>query len=53
MENIFDTPLLIHEQYDLKGSTIGRLVEIDEYDPNIALKDQNFKRKINLGNVTV
>jgi len=47
MSNIFDTPLQIHEQYDLKGSTIGRHVEETAVD--IAMKDLDFHRKINLG----
>ncbi|KAL6076828.1 Phosphatidylinositol 4-phosphate 5-kinase 1 [Balamuthia mandrillaris] len=51
MENLFNSDFPIHEQYDLKGSTIDRLVEVDpdKSDPSIALKDLNFKRKLYLG----
>eukprot|EP01133_Synstelium_polycarpum_P017763 gene17763-21186_t len=55
MNNLFFTPLPIHEKYDLKGSTIGRHVDITgepESESNIAeiaLKDLDFKRKLNLG----
>eukprot|EP01117_Protostelium_nocturnum_P016640 TRINITY_DN6638_c0_g1_i1.p1 TRINITY_DN6638_c0_g1~~TRINITY_DN6638_c0_g1_i1.p1 ORF type:complete len:1180 (+),score=471.40 TRINITY_DN6638_c0_g1_i1:278-3541(+) len=41
MENIFDTPLAIHERYDLKGSTHDRKV-IPRPGVDEALKDQNF-----------
>jgi 1-phosphatidylinositol-4-phosphate 5-kinase len=55
MTNVFDTPLKIHEQYDLKGSTVGRHVEApslddeEEADAEVALKDLDFKRRIYLG----
>eukprot|EP01133_Synstelium_polycarpum_P007751 gene7751-9086_t len=61
MENLFySTPLMtMHERYDLKGSTVGRFVEVDESAEviddeagplaNITLKDLNFKRKIFIG----
>eukprot|EP01090_Pellita_catalonica_P013975 TRINITY_DN3453_c0_g1_i1.p1 TRINITY_DN3453_c0_g1~~TRINITY_DN3453_c0_g1_i1.p1 ORF type:complete len:513 (+),score=74.84 TRINITY_DN3453_c0_g1_i1:107-1540(+) len=50
MENVFTPGLSIQMQYDLKGSTIDRYVEVDEnYDSSIALKDLNFNRKIELG----
>lgn len=56
MTNVFDTPLKIHEQYDLKGSTVGRHVdapdandEEEEADAEVALKDLDFKRRISLG----
>lgn len=49
MENLFDSPLPVQEQYDLKGSTVGRHVELEGPDPEIALKDNDFKRRINLG----
>ncbi|KAH3758108.1 phosphatidylinositol-4-phosphate 5-kinase [Pelomyxa schiedti] len=47
MENVFRY-LPVHEQYDLKGSTVDRLVK-NVSDPNVALKDQNFKTKIRIG----
>lgn len=34
----------------LKGSTVDRFVK-EKPDPNIALKDQNFKTKLNIGPV--
>ncbi|GAM22814.1 hypothetical protein SAMD00019534_059890, partial [Acytostelium subglobosum LB1] len=55
MNNLFFTPLPIHEKYDLKGSTIGRHVEHvkDEDNPaniaEVALKDLDFKRKLHIG----
>ncbi|EGG22863.1 ankyrin repeat-containing protein [Cavenderia fasciculata] len=55
MNNLFYTPLPIHEKYDLKGSTVGRHVEQSaaEDDGNLnaemALKDLDFKRKITIG----
>lgn len=53
MTNIFDTPLKIHEQYDLKGSTVGRHVDApdnnEEGEAEVALKDLDFKRRIFLG----
>eukprot|EP01132_Coremiostelium_polycephalum_P008352 gene8352-10258_t len=56
MNNLFFTPLPIHEKYDLKGSTIGRHVEVpvssEENEVQLAeitLKDLDFKRKLNIG----
>ncbi|KYQ88527.1 ankyrin repeat-containing protein [Tieghemostelium lacteum] len=58
MNNLFYTPLPIHEKYDLKGSTIGRHVELPPGSDSssnelkiaeIALKDLDFKRKLNIG----
>jgi len=51
MGNLFDSPLKIHEQYDLKGSTIGRHVDVDDSQDlsDIALKDNDFTRRIILG----
>jgi len=51
MKNLFDGILPIHEQYDLKGSTVGRHVELpDGKDQgDIALKDNDFKRAIKVG----
>jgi len=53
MANIFDTPFQIHEQYDLKGSTIGRHVELptsgEEEEFSVAMKDLDFHRKLKLG----
>ena len=61
MSNLFDSPLSIHEQYDLKvingvdhsrqksnheykGSTVGRHVDNEELNPDIARKDNDFTR---------
>ena len=42
--NVFDTPLKIHEQYDLKGSTIDRTVNVEEPISGMAMKDMDFKK---------
>ncbi|EGG16003.1 phosphatidylinositol-4-phosphate 5-kinase family protein [Cavenderia fasciculata] len=55
MENLFyshSTMLELSEKYDLKGSTVGRYVDIDELDCTNTvptLKDLNLKRKIHIG----
>jgi len=51
MTNVFDAAIEIDEQYDLKGSTVGRHVTLEDNSdsPEIALKDMNFKHKISLG----
>jgi ankyrin repeat protein/Ca2+-binding EF-hand superfamily protein len=51
MANLFDTPLEIHEQYDLKGSTVNRYVgdKMPFWSPNIAMKDLDFHRFIHIG----
>jgi len=49
MANLFDTPLKIHEQYDLKGSTVNRSVTLEIPDSNVALKDLDFHRRISIG----
>jgi len=51
MANLFDTPLEIHEQYDLKGSTVNRYVggKMQYWSPNIAMKDLDFHRIIHIG----
>jgi ankyrin repeat protein len=51
MANLFDTPLEIHEQYDLKGSTVNRYVgdKMPFWSPNIAMKDLDFHRNIHIG----
>jgi len=51
MRNLFDSSFPLHEQYDLKGSTIGRHVEVTTLDPSVALKDNDFCRRINLGSI--
>ncbi|PRP77948.1 hypothetical protein PROFUN_08482 [Planoprotostelium fungivorum] len=52
MENIFDTPLPLHERYDLKGSKLDRLVKISPgINPEVALKDLNFNRLIHIGQI--
>lgn len=39
----------IHEKYDLKGSTLGRwATEAEKKDPNVTLKDLDFKHRIAL-----
>lgn len=53
MENLFDTNLDIHEQYDLKGSTVNRFVgeKMELFNPSVALKDLDFHRRLRLGPV--
>lgn len=46
MLNIFNTSQVIHELYDLKGSTIDRSVKEEDRRPGIALKDNDLKRRI-------
>jgi 1-phosphatidylinositol-4-phosphate 5-kinase len=51
MKNVFSSKLEIHERYDLKGSTYGRMTE-DKEDHTVARKDLNFineQRTINIG----
>lgn len=48
MANVLDTPLKIHQLYDLKGSTVNRSVKEDE-DVSVARKDNDFQRKLFLG----
>jgi len=51
MANLFDTELDIHEQYDLKGSTVNRFVaeKLEFWNPNVAMKDLDFHRRIRIG----
>lgn len=51
MQNVLPTDMHIHEQYDLKGSTVNRSVRLAEKDDmgSIAQKDNDFQRKIVLG----
>lgn len=53
MGNVFDNHVEVHERYDLKGSTVGRLVPDNRrLDPSMVMKDLDFdilKRKIHLG----
>jgi len=49
MKNVFDSPFPVHEQYDLKGSTVGRHVDNDEENPDIAYKDNDFNKQIKVG----
>ena len=42
MANVFNTDRDIHQRFDLKGSTKGRLVPEDQVYPGVALKDLNF-----------
>ena len=48
MENLFCSVYGINEQYDLKGSTADRHVEVEEVTSDIARKDLDFKRKLKL-----
>ncbi|CAO3598578.1 unnamed protein product [Absidia cylindrospora] len=54
MGNVFPPNKDVHETYDLKGSTIGRLLPEDEIkrNPSAVMKDLNWearKRKLKLG----
>ncbi|KAI9197078.1 uncharacterized protein BJ171DRAFT_523049 [Polychytrium aggregatum] len=52
MGNVFPANKDIHEVYDLKGSTIGRELKVDEPKPGDVMKDLNFlnrKKRIVLG----
>lgn len=50
MCNIFDTDRIIHHRYDLKGSTVGRMVqESERLNATVIFKDLDFKEK--LGNL--
>lgn len=50
MANMFQTELLIHRKYDIKGSTSGRTVgnRADDNDPSIVYKDLDLDFKIQL-----
>lgn len=51
MANLFDTDVVIHEVYDLKGSSVGRYVDVEGTSDSafsIALKDMNFQRKLHI-----
>lgn len=51
MKNVFSTKLEIHERFDLKGSTYGRMTDNTE-DYTVARKDLNFiagEHTINIG----
>ncbi|KAJ3309606.1 DNA-directed RNA polymerase II subunit rpb1, partial [Blyttiomyces sp. JEL0837] len=47
MGNVFPSNKDIHETYDLKGSTVGRIVKEDEKkkNPRVVLKDLNWVQK--------
>jgi 1-phosphatidylinositol-4-phosphate 5-kinase len=52
MANLFDnTSIDIHEQYDLKGSTVNRFVgeKLEIFNPAVAMKDLDFHRRIRIG----
>jgi len=52
MENLFrDSPLNIHEIYDLKGSTVNRHVKVKEGGDksSVAMKDNNFHHELLIG----
>jgi len=49
MQNLFYTNLIIHQKYDLKGSTVKRFVSEKEIQNGVSvLKDLNFRTKIYL-----
>jgi hypothetical protein len=53
MANVFDTERVVHQRFDLKGSTLGRRVsEAESRLPTVILKDLDFsqdKKAIRLG----
>uniref|UniRef100_A0A7S4NRJ5 PIPK domain-containing protein n=1 Tax=Paramoeba aestuarina TaxID=180227 RepID=A0A7S4NRJ5_9EUKA len=50
MDNVFFSKYSVHEQYDLKGSTVDRQVQIDSsLLSSVARKDLDFHYKIKLG----
>jgi Phosphatidylinositol-4-phosphate 5-Kinase len=54
MPNVFSPLLPVHEQYDLKGSTVARRVLEKnrrplDIDPSVALKDLDLNEKLHLG----
>ncbi|KAJ3291874.1 Phosphatidylinositol-4-phosphate 5-kinase [Rhizoclosmatium sp. JEL0117] len=42
MGNVFPANKDVHETFDLKGSTVGRVVKPDQIKPHSTLKDLNF-----------
>uniref|UniRef100_A0A6B2L1Z5 PIPK domain-containing protein n=1 Tax=Arcella intermedia TaxID=1963864 RepID=A0A6B2L1Z5_9EUKA len=51
MENCLNSPLCIHQSYDLKGSKVNRSTPIDKRAVGVALKDVDFdqdKRQIRI-----
>jgi len=46
--NTFNTPKLIHEKYDVKGSWVKRSVREHALDPSVLGKDLDLKRKLNV-----
>ncbi|KAJ3073324.1 Phosphatidylinositol-4-phosphate 5-kinase [Podochytrium sp. JEL0797] len=52
MGNVFPANKDIHETFDLKGSTVGRVVRAEDIQPHSTLKDLNFmqmQKTIHLG----
>lgn len=50
MHNALGTSHVIHERYDLKGSTVGRSATADEkLNPEVILKDLDIHRKLSIG----
>ena len=45
MRNNFETPLALHQKFDLKGSTRNRWCTPEEQATTSVLKDLNFKSK--------
>ena len=52
MPNSFETPLVLHEKYDLKGSTRNRYCTPEEAKTTSVLKDLNFKGKMYMDQAT-
>ena len=52
MPNCFETPLVLHQKFDLKGSTRNRYCNFEEAKKASVLKDLNFKSKIYLDKST-
>ena len=47
MSNVLFSPLPLHERYDLKGSTRGRITsDAEKADPHVVLKDLDWIRAV-------
>ncbi len=50
MNNLIPEDAMIHEKYDLKGSTLGRYATAAEKkNPNVTLKDLDFTHRLEMG----
>jgi len=49
MGNLFNTPIKIHEKYDLKFSWVNRSVKEHHADSSVLGKDMDLERKLNVG----